>query len=145
MPSLSPRPLAVGTEAGEGQQARLNGKEQRRQTGPSGQAPELVDRNSSSSGGGGGSTNYYTDLRNYFYTAGIPAIFDALSEALLREQPDKPVAFILSWLRTERERAQAQADNTHNSHVGPVSWSEGSKDDSCTTVTCSLSDLRSPL
>ncbi|RNF06940.1 hypothetical protein TraAM80_03770 [Trypanosoma rangeli] len=146
MPSLSPRPLVVGNEAGEGNQTLAKEKEPRQQAGSFGQTPGLVDRNSGNSDGSS-SNEFHVDFRNYLYTSGIPAIFDALSGALLREKPDKPVQFILSWLRAERERAlaQAEADNTRNSPAGPVAWSEGSKDDNCTPVTCSLSDLHSPL
>ncbi|ESL07102.1 hypothetical protein TRSC58_05215 [Trypanosoma rangeli SC58] len=146
MSPLSLSPLVVGDEAGEGKQTLANEKEPRQQAGSSGQTTGRVDRNSENSGGDCNNDSH-VDFRNYLCTSGIPAIFDALSGALLREKPDKPVPFILSWLRAERERALAQAEaaNTSNSHVGLVAWSEGSKDDSCTPVTCSLSDVYSPL
>ncbi|RNF20153.1 hypothetical protein TcG_03844 [Trypanosoma cruzi] len=110
MPSLSRRPLAIGSEAEEGSSTLINEQEQRQQVCPPGQTPPLVGRSSSHYGGCMSRNDYHSELRNYFYSAGIPTIFDALSTALLQEKPEEPVDFILSWFRRERERVLTNAE-----------------------------------
>ncbi|KAF8279925.1 hypothetical protein BCY84_19603 [Trypanosoma cruzi cruzi] len=147
MPSLSRRPLAIGSEAEEGSSTLINEQEQRQQVCPPGQTPPLVGRSSSHYGGCMSRNDYHSELRNYFYSAGIPTIFDALSTALLQEKPEEPVDFILSWFRRERERVLTNAEekNMCNSNDGSGSCDDSSKDESGTSPTLSLSETQLPL